>query len=201
MANVKSCFVISPIGSESSDARRRSDQVLKHIFKAALEPLGYKVIRADEISAPGSITLQILDRILESELVIADLTDHNPNVFYELAVRHASTKPVIHLIDKQQKIPFDVADLRAIYFDLHLDDPDRAKAEIVAQISEIEAGHLGETPIKLAGILKHLESGKSEEKIVLKQMLEGLGVLRSEMRMLFEQQLTSVTTYLRFLRT
>src|SRR3954453_18320013 len=98
MNKSKTCFVISPIGAADSPQRKRADIVLKHIFKHALEPLGYAVVRADEISQPGSITLQVLERVLESDLVIADLTDHNPNVFYELAVRHASQKPVIHVI-------------------------------------------------------------------------------------------------------
>ena len=110
----KTCFVISPIGSADSETRERSDKALKHVFKAALEPRGYQVIRADEISVPGSITLQVLEKVLESDLVIADLTEHNPNVFYELAVRHASEKPVIHVIDATETIPFDIADLRAI---------------------------------------------------------------------------------------
>jgi hypothetical protein len=184
---VNSCFVISPIGADDSDTRKRADKVLKHIFKASLEPLGYTVVRADEISQPGSITLQVLERVLESNLVIADLTDHNPNVFYELAVRHATQKPVIHVIDHSQKIPFDIADLRAVALELDLDGAERAKREIVAQVQQIEKGHLGETPVKLAGVLKHLESGKSEEKLVLRQILESVSELRSELRLNFDR--------------
>ncbi|MGA2905129.1 MAG: hypothetical protein ABSD98_14945 [Candidatus Korobacteraceae bacterium] len=181
-ASEKVCFVISPIGSADSDTRKRADKVLKHIFKAALEPLHYSVVRADEISQPGSITLQVLEKVLDSTLVIADLTEHNPNVFYELAVRHATQKPVIHVIDAGQKIPFDIADLRAVSLELDLDGAERAKKEITAQVQQIEEGHLGETPVKLAGVLKHLESGKSEEKLVLRQILEGISELRLEFR-------------------
>ncbi len=178
----KICFVISPIGEPDSPVRKRADKVLKHIFKAALEPLGYKVVRADEISQPGSITLQVLERVLDSALVVADLTDHNPNVFYELAVRHAAQKPVIHVIEASQKIPFDIADLRAVTLELDLDGAEKAKEEIVAQVQQIEEGHFGETPVKLAGVLKHLEGGKSEEKVVLRQILEGISELRVEFR-------------------
>jgi hypothetical protein len=178
----KSCFVISPIGSVDSIQRKRADTVLKYIFKPALEPLGYKVVRADEISQPGSITLQVLERVLESEIVIADLTDHNPNVFYELAVRHASQKAVIHVIASDQKIPFDVADLRTISIDVDLEGAERSRQQIVAQAKEIEAGNLGETPVKLAGVLKHLAGGKSDEKVILKQILDGITELRIEFR-------------------
>jgi len=186
----KTCFVISPIGVNASPQRKRADSVLKHIFKPALEPLGYTVVRADEISQPGSITLQVLERVLESDLVIADLTDHNPNVFYELAVRHASERPVIHAISSEQTIPFDVADLRTVKIAMDLDGAEQAKAEIVAQAKEIEAGRSGTTPVKLAGVLKHLGAGKSDEKVllkadekvILKQILDGLTELRSDFR-------------------
>ena len=142
-AKKKACFVISPIGPADSATRKRSDMALKHVFKSALEPLGYEVTRADEISVPGSITLQVLERVLEADLVIADLTEHNPNVFYELAVRHASEKPVIHVIDAAQTIPFDIADLRAIRLELDLNGAEKAKAEIQAQTEQIEHGHSG----------------------------------------------------------
>src|SRR3989338_8854008 len=78
----KICFVISPIGEDDSDTRKRSDQVLKHIITGAVEQLGYEVIRADKISEPGIITHQILQHIVDAPLVIADLTERNPNVFY-----------------------------------------------------------------------------------------------------------------------
>jgi len=182
MDKSKNCFVISPIGAADTPQRKKADNVLNYIFRPALEPLGYTVTRADEISQPGSITLQVLERVLESELVIADLTDHNPNVFYELAVRHASQKPVIHVIASDQKIPFDVADLRTIPIDIDLEGADRARKHIVAQAKEIEAGNLGETPVKLAGVLKHLTGGKSDEKVILKQILDGITELRSDFR-------------------
>lgn len=92
------CFVISPIGDDNSDTRKRSDMVLKHIICPPIEQLGYEVIRADKISEPGIITTQIIQLIVDSALVIADLTERNPNVFYELALRHAIRKPLVQLI-------------------------------------------------------------------------------------------------------
>jgi hypothetical protein len=187
----KTCFVISPIGSDASDQRKRSDLVLKHIFKVALEPLGYTVVRADEISEPGSITLQVLERILSSDLVIADLTDHNPNVFYELAVRHASEKPVIHVIATGQKIPFDIADMRTISVDTDLDGAERSRNEISAQALQIQTGRTGQTPVRLAGVLKHLESSKSEENIIMRQILDALtesrGMTENQIRVMFSR--------------
>ena len=85
----KICFVIAPIGEPESDTRRRSDQILRHVIRPAVKSKGYTAIRADEISEPGIITSQVIQHIVEDPLVVADLTERNPNVFYELAVRHA----------------------------------------------------------------------------------------------------------------
>ena len=104
----KICFVIAPIGEPDSDTRRRSDQVLRHIIRPAVETKGYTSIRADEISEPGIITSQVIQHVVDAPLIVADLTERNPNGFYELAVRHAIRKPFIHIIDKGESIPFDV---------------------------------------------------------------------------------------------
>src|SRR5438552_15664428 len=90
----KICFVISPIGEDDSETRKCSDQVLKHIITGPIEQLGYEVVRADKISEPGIITSQIIEQVVEAALVIADLTEKNPNVFYELALRHVTRKPL-----------------------------------------------------------------------------------------------------------
>ena len=182
MANKnKTCFVIAPIGPEGSDTRKRSDQLLKHVLEAALEPRGYEVVRADRISQPGSITIQVLEHVINSEIVVADLTDHNPNVFYELAVRHAVQKPLIHMILSGQSIPFDVADFRTIQFELDLDGAEAAREGLIAQLEELEKGKVGVTPVKLANILQ-ADSSQSEEKLILRQLIEGMSELRSEMR-------------------
>lgn len=176
----KICFVISPIGDDDSDTRKRSDQVLKHIITGAVEQLGYEVIRADKISEPGIITHQILQHIVDAPLVIADLTEHNPNVFYELALRHAIRKPLVQLIKKGEVIPFDVAATRIIQFDLHnLDSVDAAKLEIIAQVKSLEAGkNETDNPISVSLDLKMLkESGNPEERS-LADIVEAISDLR-----------------------
>ncbi len=139
MSDKKSCFVIAPIGSDGSDERKRSDTVLKYIIMPVTTELGYTTIRADQISEPGIITTQIIDRLTNDDLVIADLTDHNPNVFYELCVRHATHKPVVQMIDREQKIPFDIAAARTILLDTgDFGGADRAKNELIRQIKSLE---------------------------------------------------------------
>ena len=104
--NVKMCFVIAPIGEPDSETRKRSDQILRHIIRPAVEHRGYEAVRADELDKPGMITSQVIQHVIGAPLVIADLTERNPNVFYELAIRHAIRKPIIQIIRKGENIPF-----------------------------------------------------------------------------------------------
>ena len=104
----KICFVISPIGEEDSETRKRSYQVLKYIITGVVEQLGYEVIRADKISEPGMITHQILQHIVDASLVVADLTDRNPNVFYEVGIAHTLGRDVILITQSEHDIPFDL---------------------------------------------------------------------------------------------
>jgi hypothetical protein len=134
----KSCFVIGPIGDPDTPERRRSDQVFKYIIAPVVEQLGYKPARADKIPDPGMITDQIIQRLLEDDLVVADLTGRNANVFYELAIRHAIRKPAVLLIADGEKIPFDVSQSRVIFFDHHdLDSVERCKMDLEGQISAL----------------------------------------------------------------
>lgn len=67
---------------------------------------------------PNSISRDIISRVIHSELAIADVSDSNPNVFYELAIRNAVNKPVIVIRKLGQKLPFDIYDKRAITIDM-----------------------------------------------------------------------------------
>lgn len=113
----KTCFYITPIGSDKSEERQHSDLFLESIVAPALQEFGFNIIRADKISTPGMITSQIIDHIYNAELVITDLSFHNPNVFYELSLRHTTKKPTVHIIRKSDTIPFDINDFRTIIID------------------------------------------------------------------------------------
>jgi hypothetical protein len=89
------CFYITAIGAEHSEERKHSDLFLGNIVEPALQPFNLNVIRADAIDKPGMITRQVIEYLIRSRLVIADLSFHNPNVFYELALRHAMRLPIV----------------------------------------------------------------------------------------------------------
>lgn len=114
------CFVVSPIGAEGSEEREHADWLFNDIISPVLkdEYKGrFNVVRSDKIHTPGMIDAQIINHLLNDELVIADMTGLNPNVFYEIGIRHMAFKPVIHMFKAGEKIPFDVGSYRAIPFD------------------------------------------------------------------------------------
>ena len=180
MSETKPCFVIAPIGEPESDTRKRSDQVLKHIIRPAVESCGYEAVRADEIDRPGIITSQVIQRVVSDPLVIADLTERNPNVFYELAVRHALRKPLIQMIQKGERIPFDVAGTRTVQFDHHdLDSVETARKEIVEQIKSLEQDTTDiETPISVSLDLQILRQSDKPEERSLADLLSAISDLR-----------------------
>ena len=93
------CFVIGPIAKDGGSERKHSDLLLNAVIKDVLqrEEFGYHVKRADEDADPGMIGDRMISDIINSDLVVADLTDLNPNTFYELGIRHATEKPTIHI--------------------------------------------------------------------------------------------------------
>ena len=141
----KTCFVIAPIGADGSVVRQRSDQLFRHVILPAAAECGYtQVHRADQLNRTGLITSQIMEHLNRCDLVIADLSDHNPNVFYELAVRHCFLKPAIPLIVYDQSIPFDLIQMRTIKYDLA--DPDainNCRETVAATIRHLEQDPTG----------------------------------------------------------
>ena len=115
---MKKCFVVSPIGDAGTDIRKNADQLYQHIIKPVCEKCGFAAQRVDEFNTSNSITQEILDALNDYDLVIADLTGHNPNVFFELGYRTKSQKPIIHLKRKDETIPFDVSSIRTFEYDL-----------------------------------------------------------------------------------
>lgn len=111
-------FVVSPIGSTGTEPHRKAQYALEYLIRRALPMPKWEVHRADEGASPGSISHHVIDNIAKADLIVVDLTDHNPNVFYELAIAHGWKKPVVHIIEDGQKIPFDVIDQRTIPYDL-----------------------------------------------------------------------------------
>lgn len=144
----KTCFAATPIGTEGSEERNRSDIVLDYVIVPVLEPMGYTVTRADHIPNAGSITSQVVTHLVSSDLAIFDLSGHNPNVFYELGIRHSANKPYIQIDDGNLRIPFDITVFRTIIFDYQ--NPrsiDQAKQQLEEMVRAYEQGGIVESPV------------------------------------------------------
>ena|GEM_PF-1083116 len=165
----KTCFVIGPIGKPDSDIRKWSNTIIDYVIKPAVEACGYKdPVRADHISQSGMISIDVIERIMKDDLVVADLTGSNANVFYELAIRHAARKPFVQLIKTGEKIPFDTKDLRTIEVDTDIAVATRAMEKLKEAIPEVEVlGDKVVTPISLTADLELMKStGRTEQKML-----------------------------------
>ena len=133
---MKKCFVISPIGDEGSDVRKRADHVFKYVISPVCEACEFEAVRVDKVNQADVITQTIIDYLRDSELVIADITGHNPNAFYEMGYRAAIKRPMIHIKEKNEKIPFDIAGVRTFDYDLSdLDSVVEVKNRLIKTIS------------------------------------------------------------------
>lgn len=81
------------------------------------EVFGIETIRADEIFGSGLIVTDIERKIIESKLVIAEITTSNPNVYYEVGFARALHKPIILIAEKATQLPFDVSPFRVLFYE------------------------------------------------------------------------------------
>lgn len=125
-------FVAMPFGSkEGIDF----NQVYTVLIKPALEGAGFEVFRADEEMAAGNIRTDMFQELLLADLVVADLSINNPNVWYELGVRHALRARGIILIDcRRDAMPFDIYTDRKLRYHIKdgVPDPDFQEADKAA---------------------------------------------------------------------
>lgn len=137
MANKDKCFIITPIGDDTDPIRRHIEGIIDAALRPALEDK-YDLVVAHRISEPGSITKQIITEIYSAKLVVANLTNRNPNVMYELALRHSLGKPVIMIAEKGTPLPSDIVMERTIFYQNDARGVIELRESIVAAEKEID---------------------------------------------------------------
>src|ERR1700722_6751620 len=105
------CFVMMPFG-------QWYDRYYQEIYIPAIRDAGFEPVRADELFTTGSVVEQIWEQIEKSKVLLAELTDKNANVFYELGLAHAAGKPVVFTSGRVDDVPFDLRHLRVIVYEV-----------------------------------------------------------------------------------
>jgi hypothetical protein len=107
----KICFAIMPFNSKFND--------ISDIIRASAEECGLTFVRGDHRNQPGSIMPQILHDIRHASVIVTDITDNNPNVFYELGIAHQIKGPgqVVIITHCAQDSPYDIHEFRRIRYE------------------------------------------------------------------------------------
>lgn len=178
------CFVVGPIGETGSEVRKHADFVFDGIISEALDQSAGNFIkrRADRISQPGMITEQIINDLIECDLVIADLTQSNPNVYYEIGIRHSVSKPIIHIAEAGTRIPFDNFGHRVIFFDRsEWSNIVSTRRDIAAQIDAILLPDFRvSNPVTQARTLVEFKASSDSEKQQLAVLMDRVSKIENE---------------------
>lgn len=175
----KVCFVISPIGKKGTDHYTRFREVLDYVIKSAVKASGYEleVLRADDIDRAGSFIKDILESLYSSFVVIADLTEQNPNVFYELGVRHSLRPRTILIAQSVDDIPSDLREYRSIVYDTSAKGAANFTQRLKGYLSEIHRGpDRADNPVldRLGNIIENRINLLEAENLNLKNELTKL---------------------------
>ena len=121
-------FVLTPFHEDLSDEFNAIVSVGRDV--------GFIVNRGDERVSAGEIFPQLLLQIVQSRIVIANISGRNPNVFYELGIAHALDKPVILLAHKNSEVPFDIRAKQIVFYN----DNEELQHELRRMLSRVLAG-------------------------------------------------------------
>lgn len=150
------CFVIMPIADVASYEPGHFGRVYEHVIKPAVTAAGFTPVRADDAVKTDYIVVGIIQKIVESEMVVCDFSARNPNVMYELGIRHAFNKPVVLIKDRRTEKIFDIQGLRYAEYDetLRIDAVNKDVVKITAAIVETSKSSENDlnSIVRLAGI-------------------------------------------------
>lgn len=136
MSTKRLCFVIMPFSATKSCSEDEWFDIFENVIKPAVEESGFDFICRRSVATRGNIIKDILNDLNDADVVIADLTDQNPNVMYELGVRHVLATKTILIAQTRNDIPFD---LRPYANHVYKWTTQKDKSEFKAKMSELLA--------------------------------------------------------------
>jgi hypothetical protein len=163
------CFIITPISSDLSAIRRAADGLISTVIKPVLEELHFEVYVPHEMADPGSITGRVIRHLIDDDLVIANLTGLNANVMYELAVRHATGRPIVILAERGTVLPFDVSDERITFFTNDMTGVEEVRPLFRAMVDAAMRDQTPNNPIyrvRQAGVMRDVAAGTPQQYVV-----------------------------------
>jgi hypothetical protein len=205
------CFVIMPFGNPKADPQnaRKSELIYSQWIKPTVEgiPLPSTVERischrADKEAGPGEIISHVIEQLITSDIVIADLSGRNPNVFYELGVRHTVSGNTILITENIDDIPFDLRGLRTIVYQYEPEQMLALKTSLEESILQIlREPNKVDNPVSrfLGGVRMETFAGRqlATGQDAVKKFSSELSLLRKELEENRDQMreiLKSVTT-------
>jgi len=148
------CFVLMPFGRKEHEQNRTIDfdAVYRDMIAPAIAAADLDAIRADEEQVGGTIHKPMFERLMLCEYAVADLTGANPNVYYELGIRHARRpRSTVLLFCEGTKLPFDIALLRGIPYAIDATgvprNPDKTALQITQRLAHMRDNPGDDSPI------------------------------------------------------
>lgn len=113
------------------------NELYNNVIKDVCSDYNIEPIRADEIYSTSMIIADIIRSIRESSLIIAEISQKNPNVFYEVGYSHALNKPTLLIADRNTKLPFDVSPFRVLFYENSIIGKDRFEKSLRKHLEEL----------------------------------------------------------------
>ncbi len=114
------CFVVMPISDMAGYDPGHFGRVYEHLLKPAIIDAGFSPLRADDTNKTDYIVISVVQKVVDSAIVLCDYSAKNPNVMYELGIRQAFNRPVVLVKDNLTEKVFDIQGLRYTEYDSSL---------------------------------------------------------------------------------
>ncbi len=181
----RTCFVIMPFSATPSCTEDEWTAVFQKVLKPAIEGADLGYICRRSVASRGNVVGTILQDLNEAHLVLADLTDRNANVFYELGVRHALKDRTVLIAQKKEDIPFDLQAYAYHIYDWKTNEGIKALAEKIKSLL-LELDGNSERPdnpvsdflrVHLPVVVQQMDETITPTEVAIAQSLVGEGAI------------------------